>query len=97
MGMARESSIYKGLLLSFTCVRCMRVRARNERRTIQNTYFKKTLLSGVNFINTNHSCFKCRIMAFKHQKWCSNFRKFRKTLLAFKRPIFGIFITNIGI
>ena len=42
------------------------------------------LYPGVKFINTKHQHFICQIMAFKCQKWHSTFRKFHKTLLAFK-------------
>ena len=36
-------------------------------------------------------------MVFKCQKLCLTLRKFYKTLLAFKMPKCGIFVTNIGI
>ena len=51
---------------------------------------------GVNFIKTKGRCLKCQIVTFNCPKLHLTFRKFHKTLLAFKMPKCGSFITNIA-
>ena len=55
---------------------------------------RQMLRPGIDLINTKRRHFKHQIIAFK---WHLTFRKFHKTLLAFKTPKSRIFITNIGV